>query len=176
MTLKYSVSLSEIREVFESWNGWYWFVTEYHEASLAFGLVKGWDIEWGYFDLNELRKLEKTSKVWKVPRKNWAVCPCVETDAVSCSRVSDTDECRSMVLPERLPVGIKLKGGGWKMADEKNNKETATLCFTKAGRGVKVVVDGVWFYTSKESLMDLVNGKAKACTFSTIKDDVVLGK
>lgn len=95
MTLKYSVSLSEIREVFESWNGWYWFVTEYHEGSLAFGLVKGWDIEWGYFDLKELLELEKTFKVWKVPRKNWAVCPCVESDAASCSIGSNTEECRN---------------------------------------------------------------------------------
>jgi hypothetical protein len=86
MTLKYTVNLSEIREIWESWNGWYWFVTEYHEGSLAFGLVKGWDIEWGYFDLNELRELKKTLRVWKVPRKNWAVCPCVESDADSCSK------------------------------------------------------------------------------------------
>ena len=57
------------------------------------------------------------------------------------------------------------------MTDEMNNKDTATLCPTKAGRGFKVVVDGVWFYTSKASLLDVVNGKAKACTFSTIKDD-----
>jgi len=34
------------------------------------------------------------------------------------------------------------------------------------------VVAEVWFYTSKASLLDMVNGKAKACTFSTIKDDV----
>jgi len=33
-------------------------------------------------------------------------------------------------------------------------------------------VDGTWFYTSKGSLLNMVNGKAKACTFSTIKDDV----
>jgi hypothetical protein len=46
------------------------------------------------------------------------------------------------------------------------------LCPTKAGNGCKVVVDGTWFYTSKASLIDMVNGKAKACTFSTIKDDV----
>ena len=57
------------------------------------------------------------------------------------------------------------------MADEYNNKDTATLVPTKAGRGYKVVVAGVWFYTSKTSLLDMVNGKAKACTFSTIKDD-----
>ena len=58
------------------------------------------------------------------------------------------------------------------MADEFSNKDTATLCPTKAGFGYKVVVDGVWFYTAKASLLDLINGKAKACTFATIKDDV----
>jgi hypothetical protein len=66
---------------------------------------------------------------------------------------------------------IQLKGGDQKMADEMNNKDTATLCPTKAGNGYKVVVDGTWFYTSKGSLLNMVNGKAKACTFSTIKDD-----
>jgi len=57
------------------------------------------------------------------------------------------------------------------MENEMNNKDTATLCPTKAGNGYKVVVDGVWFYTSKASLRDMVNGKSRACTFSTIKDD-----
>ena len=77
-----------------------------------------------------------------------------------------------MTVPMKmLPMREKVKGGGHKMADEKNNKDTATLCATKAGRGFKVVVDGVWFYTSKVSLLDLVNGKSKACTFSTIKDE-----
>ena len=57
------------------------------------------------------------------------------------------------------------------MAEEFNNKDTATLCPTKAGNGFKVVVDGTWFYTSKASVLDMVNGKSKACTFSTIKDD-----
>ena len=170
MTLKYTVSLSEIREIWESWNGWYWFVTEYHEGSLAFGLVKGWDIEWGYFDLKELRKLEQTSKVWKVPRKNWALCPCVETDAVSCSKGTGAG------VPEMdrgggQPVREEMKGGDFEMENEKDNKNSATLCPTKAGRGFKVVVDGKWFYTSKASLLDLVQGKSKACTFSTIDDE-----
>ena len=62
------------------------------------------------------------------------------------------------------------------MADEISNKDTATLCPTKAGRGYKVVVDGVWFYTSKVSLRDMVNGKSRACTFSTIKDDEVVAQ
>ena len=58
------------------------------------------------------------------------------------------------------------------MEDENSNENTATLCPTKAGRGFKVVVEGKWFYTSKASLLDVVNGKAKACTFSTITDPV----
>jgi hypothetical protein len=65
----------------------------------------------------------------------------------------------------------QLKGGGVKMADEFSNKDTATLCPTKAGNGYKVVVNRTWFYTSKASLLDMVNGKNKACTFSTIKDN-----
>lgn len=60
------------------------------------------------------------------------------------------------------------------MENENNTEDLATLCPTKAGRGFKVVVDGRWFYTSKASLLDVVNGKAKACTFSTIKDEVVV--
>jgi hypothetical protein len=76
-----TVKLSEIREVWESFTGWYWFVTEYHEGTLAFGLVRGWETEWGYFDLNELRQLEQQCKVWKVPKQNWAYCPCVKDDA-----------------------------------------------------------------------------------------------
>ena len=56
------------------------------------------------------------------------------------------------------------------MEEQKKVVETATLCPTKAGRGFKVVVDGKWFYTSKQDVLDMVNGEAKACTFSTIID------
>jgi hypothetical protein len=62
------------------------------------------------------------------------------------------------------------------MADEMNNKDTATLCPTKAGHGFKVVVDGTWFYASKVQVLDLINGKQKACTFHTIKDEEVVAK
>jgi len=80
-----TVRLSQIKEVWESVSGWYWFVTEYHEGTIAFGLVRGWETEWGYFDLAELGQLAKEGWVWQVPRQNWAICPCVECDAVSCS-------------------------------------------------------------------------------------------
>ena len=84
-----TVRLCELGEVWESVHGWYWFVTEYHEGSLAFGLVKGWELEWGYFDLAELRRLRKQCKVWRVPKKYWALCPCVVCDAASYSTVTD---------------------------------------------------------------------------------------
>ena len=83
------VQLSEVQEIWESFSGWYWFVTEYHEGTLAFGLVRGWETEWGYFDLEELRRLRRQSKVWKVSVQNWAFCPCVVDDgAASYSRGS----------------------------------------------------------------------------------------
>jgi len=34
--------------------------------------------------------------------------------------------------------------------------------------GYKVVVNGVWFYASKRPVLELVNGRQKACTFRTI--------
>ena len=82
-----TIQLCEIKEVWESFSGWYWFVTEYHEGTIAFGLVKGWEIEWGYFDLAELHRLAKRAIVWKVPKRNWEFCPCVVEDADSCSRL-----------------------------------------------------------------------------------------
>ena len=109
MTSLNTVRLSEIREVWESYTGWYWFVTEYHEGSLAFGLVRGSELEWGYFDLDELRELENESRVWKVPKKHWEFLPCVVDDAVSCSRVDGAGERRQKTLPVGLPVGERIE-------------------------------------------------------------------
>jgi hypothetical protein len=87
-------------------------------------------------------------------------------------RCMENKKCNGTNRAQTLGFYLQqLKGGDSKMADETNNKETATLCPTKAGNGYKVVVDGTWLYTSKASLLDMVNGKSKACTFSTIKDD-----
>lgn len=77
-----TVNLSEIKQVWESYSGWLWFVTEIHEGHLAFGLVRGHETEWGYFDLNELSSLARQCKVWPVPKNYWALCPCVRNDAV----------------------------------------------------------------------------------------------
>ena len=58
------------------------------------------------------------------------------------------------------------------MDEQQNNEQTATLCPTKAGNGYKVVVNGVWFYASKQQVLDLIKGKQKAATFHTITDDL----
>jgi hypothetical protein len=49
--------------------------------------------------------------------------------------------------------------------------EKVTLCPTKAGKGYKIAVNDEWFYTSTESLLNVVFGKAKSCTFGQMKDD-----
>ena len=85
------------------------------------------------------------------------------------------EECRERIREDESPLHIQqLKGGGKNMENEiYDNMETATLVPTKAGRGYKVVHNGKWFYTSKAALLDMVQGKAKACTFHTIKDEEV---
>lgn len=65
----------------ESFSGWYWFATEeaYKQDSLIngkefpddiiyFGLVQGFEEEWGYFSKAELESLKP--KVWEIPKKN----------------------------------------------------------------------------------------------------------
>jgi len=57
------------------------------------------------------------------------------------------------------------------MTEQNTIEETATLCPTKAGNGYKVVVKNVWYYASKQQLLDLVQGRQKVVTFHTITDD-----
>lgn len=61
----------------ESWNGWYWFGTEqnrvqdtvlagrvYENDPIWFGLVQGFEEEWGYWSQAELETLKP--KVWEI--------------------------------------------------------------------------------------------------------------
>ena len=42
-------------KLFSPYNGWTWYITEYDaETGLCFGLVEGFEVEIGYFDLTEL--------------------------------------------------------------------------------------------------------------------------
>jgi hypothetical protein len=77
-------------EIYESFDGSYWFVTErtyrqdsvidgkvYKDDRVLFGYVRlSACPEFGYFSEAELKLLG--SKIWKVPKKNWAFCPEVE--------------------------------------------------------------------------------------------------
>ena len=49
-------------------------------------------------------------------------------------------------------------------------EQSITFCPTKAGKGFKLVVAGVWFYTSKQELFAVLNKKSGACVFRTIKE------
>lgn len=42
---------------FSVWNNWTWYVTEFDGEDLMFGLVDGFEREWGYFRLSELESL-----------------------------------------------------------------------------------------------------------------------
>jgi len=39
---------------FSPYNGWRWYATEFDGKDTFFGLVEGWESEWGYFSLSEL--------------------------------------------------------------------------------------------------------------------------
>lgn len=118
-----TIKLSEIKAVWESFSGWYWFATELHEDRTAFGLVRGHETEWGYFCLDELEDLMATGKVWTVPPKNWAICPCVVDDgAVSYSHgggkrytgdspYSPTRHCGNALSWTDSPITEPPKGG-----------------------------------------------------------------
>ena len=86
-----------IIEVYESFDGSYWFVTEkawkqdsllgrkvYKQDQILYGYVR-WSgcpdgAEFGYFSEAELLRLGW--KVWKVDKRNWPVCPWVEVEEV----------------------------------------------------------------------------------------------
>lgn len=65
----------------ESFSGWYWFATEkaykqdslidgtvYKEDTIYYGLVQGFEEEWGYFSKAEIERLRP--KTWGIPKKN----------------------------------------------------------------------------------------------------------
>jgi hypothetical protein len=86
-----------IIEVYESFDGSYWFVTEnawkqdsligrkvYKQDQILYGYVRLSSCpdcaEFGYF--SEAQLLRLGWKIWKVEKRNWSVCPCVEVEEV----------------------------------------------------------------------------------------------
>jgi len=87
-----------IIEVYESFDGSYWFVTDkawkqdsligrrvYKQDQILYGYVRLSSCpqfaEFGYFSEAELMRLGW--RVWKVERKNWPACPGVEVQEVA---------------------------------------------------------------------------------------------
>ena len=53
---------------FSPWNGWTWYATEFDGKDLFFGLVQGFEKEWGYFSLSELESVRGPGGVPAVER------------------------------------------------------------------------------------------------------------
>lgn len=43
-----------VAKFFSPYNGWCWYAVEFDGTDTFFGLVEGWETEWGYFSLSEL--------------------------------------------------------------------------------------------------------------------------
>ena len=101
-----------IIEVYESFDGSYWFVTErawkqdsligrriYRQDQILYGYVRlsgcPESAEFGHFSEAKLQRLGW--KVWKVEKRNWSVCPGVEVVEVP---------------EEQERTGIEADGGG----------------------------------------------------------------
>ena len=84
-------------DIYESFDGSYWFITErlYKQDSVIGGKVYNDDqILWGYARLSacpdcaEFGKISEAElnllgpRIWKVPSRNWSVCPEVEVKKV----------------------------------------------------------------------------------------------
>ena len=76
-------SKSEVKEVYESFTGWYWFVTDQYadkeDPQIRFGLVVGFETEWGYFSMEEIEPLMIKGQIWRVPKSNWFSISHVQT-------------------------------------------------------------------------------------------------
>ena len=60
-------------KLFNPFSHWTWYITEWEpETGTCFGLVEGFEIELGYFDLDELSKITVMKEVLAIERDlNW---------------------------------------------------------------------------------------------------------
>jgi hypothetical protein len=69
-----------VLRVWESMTAWYWFATERVSEHIWFGLVRGLETEWGYWDERELRAIPW---IWEVKEDDWIGCPLVTYEEVT---------------------------------------------------------------------------------------------
>jgi len=58
----------KVLKAWESFNGWKWFGIEKVDDHIWFGLVVGFETEWGYFDERELEALKPW--VWEIRKQD----------------------------------------------------------------------------------------------------------
>jgi len=77
------IDSKKVIKAWESFSGWYWFATEkagtqdsylsdgkiLHNDTIWFGLVQGFEEEWGYWSEGELNELIQRGLVWEIPKK-----------------------------------------------------------------------------------------------------------
>ena len=107
-------------EIYESLDGSYWFITEklykqdsvingkvYKDDQILFGYVRlaacPEFAEWGNVSETELKLLGNW--VWKVPKKNWHLCPEVEVKEIEDKQAEDADQEQS----NSFQAGEKIK-------------------------------------------------------------------
>jgi len=75
---KLFINGKEVLRGWESYTGWYWFAVEKVQVQedefsdkdqIWFGLVQGFEEEWGDFAQAEIEAMGKL-KVWEIPKKN----------------------------------------------------------------------------------------------------------
>lgn len=115
-------------EVYESFDGSYWFVTEkawkqdsllgrkvYKQDQILYGYVRLSSCpdcaEFGYF--SEAQLLRLGWRVWKVDRRNWSVCPGVEVVDVPEEETAMEAEGCGTCVPQSAGSSAVQEGGKW---------------------------------------------------------------
>jgi len=101
-------------DIYESFNGCYWYVTEkawkqdsliggkvYKQDQILFGYVRLANCpqfaEFGYFSEAELKRLGW--RVWKVHRHDWSVCPDVQVEEIAEEAESSEEQGQGIHVP-----------------------------------------------------------------------------
>jgi len=114
-------------DIYESFDGSYWFAMEkawkqnsligrkvHKNDQIFFGYVRLSSCpdcaEFGYFSEAEVKRLGP--RVWKVDKRNWSVCPCVEVEQGSEGRNStEVDGWGTSVPPPASSPALQEEGG-----------------------------------------------------------------
>jgi len=102
-------------EIYESFNGCYWYVTErawkqdsligrkvYKQDQILYGYVKLASCpqfaDFGYFSEAELKRLGW--RIWKVHKQDWCVCPDVEVEEIADEAESSEEQGQGTHVPQ----------------------------------------------------------------------------